>query len=216
MAEGLLGTDRTGPGLIGTIPRAAFLPPQVRHAAGEDRPLPIGAGQTTSQPSVVAQMVQALQLQPDDKVLEVGTGTGFAATVLGRQAGKVYTIERDPRLATVAKGIQARVGLDNVTVITGDGSGGLPSEAPFDAIMISAAVSQIPPALLQQLAQGGRLVAPIGGVEGQRLVLVQRAGEQFQASDLGPVQFVPLASGTVRPQSASDLSPSTASPPAPA
>ena len=195
MVKGLLGTE-PDPGLLNDVPRAAFLPPQLRAAAGQDTPLPIGAGQTTSQPSTVARMVQALGLRGDERVLEVGAGSGFAAAVLSRQAKVVHAVERVPALAAQAKHILAQLGLANVHVVTGDGSRGLPQAAPFDAIMVSAASPNVPPPLLAQLTIGGRMVLPIGQAEQQRLMRITRvAADRFEPEDLGPVRFVPLVRG---------------------
>lgn len=169
--------------------RAAFLPPAMAGQAGQDTPLPIGAGQTSSQPSLVKRMVQALGLTKRDRVLEIGTGTGYAASLLAQAAGHVDSIERVPELAAQARRILARLGIDNVEVLTGNGERGLPARAPYDAIMVSAAGDSIPPALLQQLAIGGRLLMPVR----QRLIRVVRRGvNDFASQDLGAVKFVPL------------------------
>jgi protein-L-isoaspartate(D-aspartate) O-methyltransferase len=169
--------------------RAAFLPPAVVSQAGRDAPLPIGAGQTSSQPSLVKHMVQALDLTKHDRVLEIGTGTGYAASQLARVASHVDTIERVPELAAQARQILARLNIHNVQVLTGDGRQGLPARAPYDAIMVSAEGSNIPQALLHQLTIGGRLLMPVN----QRLIRVIRHGpQQFVRQDLGAVRFVPL------------------------
>jgi protein-L-isoaspartate(D-aspartate) O-methyltransferase len=192
-APGMLGrAPQVADGLLG-VPRAAFLPPAARAHAGVDAPLPIGAGQTTSQPSLVVRMVQALGLTGTERVLEIGGGTGFAAAALARNAGEVYTVERVPELAAQARAILTRLGLDNVQVITADGTRGLPQFAPYEAILVSAGAPQVPPPLLVQLAVGGRLVIPVGQAGEQRLMRITRvAADRFQPEDLGAVAFVPL------------------------
>jgi len=171
--------------------RAAFLPPQIAHHADKDVPLPIGAGQTSSQPSLVRRMVQALALSKRDRVLEIGTGTGYAASQLAQLAGHVDTIERVPELAARARQILARLNINNVQVLTGDGAQGLAARAPYDAILVSAAGSTVPRALLAQLAIGGRLLMPVN----KRLIRVVRRGtSDFVQQDLGAVNFVPLVS----------------------
>jgi protein-L-isoaspartate(D-aspartate) O-methyltransferase len=175
------------------IPRAAFLPAQMRGAAALDAPLPIGAGQTTSQPSLVRHMVAALALSPEDRALEVGTGTGYAAAMIAQTAREVYAVERIPELAQRARATLKRLGLDNAHVVQGDGAHGLAAHAPYDAILVSAAASDVPRALLAQLAIGGRLVIPVGNGATQRLMRIVRVrAQEFRAQDLGAVQFVPL------------------------
>lgn len=171
--------------------RAAFLPPQIAHHANKDVPLPIGAGQTSSQPSLVRRMVRALALNKQDRVLEIGTGTGYAASQLAQAAGHVDTVERVPELAARARQILARLNIDNVQVLTGDGEQGLASRAPYEAIVVSAAGTAVPRALLDQLAIGGRLLMPVK----HRLIRVIRRGvNDFVQQDLGAVNFVPLVS----------------------
>jgi protein-L-isoaspartate(D-aspartate) O-methyltransferase len=175
------------------IARAAFLPPAQRANAARDQPLPIGAGQTTSQPSLVKRMVAALELKPSDRVLEIGAGTGYAAAMIAREAREVYTVERIPELAAQAAATLERLNVDNAHVVEGDGARGLAGHAPYDAILVSAAMPQVPPPLLAQVAIGGRLVAPIGSSQGQRLIKITRiAAGQFRSQDLGAVRFVPL------------------------
>jgi protein-L-isoaspartate(D-aspartate) O-methyltransferase len=176
------------------VPREAFMSEEMREFAYSDSPLPIGEGQTISQPYIVAYMTEALELEGGERVLEVGTGSGYAAAVLSRIAGEVYTIERHPSLARGARAALERLGYDNVQVIEGDGSRGWPDAAPYDAIVVAAGGPEVPPALREQLAVGGRLVMPVGSTPGeQQLVRVTRVDENdFEQEDLLPVRFVPL------------------------
>ena len=176
-----------------TVPRDAFVPPAYRHLAYEDGPLPIGFGQTISQPFTVAYMAQALKLRGDEKVLEVGTGSGYGAAVLSKLARSVWTIERIPELAESARRKLAELGYENVRVITGDGSIGLPEEAPFDGIVVTAGAPRLPEGYLEQLAEGGRLVIPVGGEGGQVLyAFTRRPDGDVSIEDLGGFVFVPL------------------------
>jgi protein-L-isoaspartate(D-aspartate) O-methyltransferase len=178
---------------IASVPREAFLPPELAEFAYEDRPLPIEAGQTISQPYVVALMTEALQLSPDEDVLEIGTGSGYAAAVLAGVARRVYTIERHAELAELSRERLARLGYANVEVRHGDGTLGWPEHAPFGAIVAAAGGPDVPRALLDQLAIGGRLVMPVGTSRAQELVRVTRVGPtELRREDLGAVQFVPL------------------------
>ena len=180
-------------GAMASVPREAFLPPELAEHAYDDTPLPIAAGQTISQPYIVALMTEALQLRGDETVLEIGTGSGYAAAVLGRVAKRVYTIERVPELASVARERLETLGFANVEVACGDGTRGWPEHAPFDAIVAAAGGPAVPRVLLQQLAIGGRLVMPIGDSRAQQLVRFTRTGEsEFHEEDLGAVRFVPL------------------------
>jgi protein-L-isoaspartate(D-aspartate) O-methyltransferase len=187
---------------IAAVPRELFLPRQLRSRAYENVALPIGSGQTISQPLVVARMAELLRLQPTDRVLDVGTGSGYHAAVLAQLAAHVWTVERLPELSEQAAEHLGAAGVGNVTVVVGDGSRGLPEEAPFDAINVAAAAwPEIPPALERQLAAGGRLVAPVGA-SGQQLVLVERGrngdggGEgEVRRTTHDPVRFVPLIEG---------------------
>jgi protein-L-isoaspartate(D-aspartate) O-methyltransferase len=181
-------------GAMREVPREVFVPDGLQEFAYEDSPLPIEAGQTISQPYIVAAMLEAAKIRPGDKVLEVGAGSGYAAAVAGRIAGQVYAIERHDALAKLAAGRMRRLGYDNVSLRTGDGTRGWPDAAPFDAIIVSAGGPQVPEALKTQLAIGGRLVAPVGETRNaQRLVRVTRQGEaHFHQDDLGAVTFVPL------------------------
>jgi protein-L-isoaspartate(D-aspartate) O-methyltransferase len=178
---------------MASVPREAFLPPELADAAYEDTPLPIAAGQTISQPYVVAVMTEALQLRGGETVLEIGTGSGYAAAVLARIAARVYTIERVAELADVARERLAQLGFDNVDVRCGDGGLGWAEHAPFDAIVAAAGGPDVPRVLLDQLAIGGCLVMPIGDSSAQQLVRFTRTGEhEFRHDDLGAVRFVPL------------------------
>lgn len=186
---------------VAAVPREAFVPASLRARAYDNVALPIGRGQTISQPLVVARMSELLRLRPEDRVLDVGTGSGYHAAVLARLAAHVWTIERHDALSEQAAAALRDAGVENVTVLVGDGSRGLPDEAPFDAINVAAAAwPEIPPALERQLAPGGRLVAPVGA-SGQQLVLVERAGDDAGAgaeltrTQLDPVRFVPLIEG---------------------
>jgi protein-L-isoaspartate(D-aspartate) O-methyltransferase len=175
------------------VPREAFLPPELAEFAYEDRPLPIEAGQTISQPYIVAVMAEALKLRPDDEVLEIGTGSGYAAAVLARAARHIYTIERIAELADVARERLAELGFTNVEVRCSDGTLGWPEHAPYNAIVVAAGGPDLPPALLGQLAIGGRLVMPVGTSRAQDLVRITRISEtEYRREDLGGVQFVPL------------------------
>jgi protein-L-isoaspartate(D-aspartate) O-methyltransferase len=177
-----------------TIPREAFLPPELAEFAYEDSPLPIAEGQTISQPYIVALMTAALELGRGDRVLEIGTGSGYAAAVLGRVAGEVYTVERHGELAAAAAARLHELGFRNVHVLHGDGTLGWAAHAPYDAIVVTAGGPDIPGALVQQLAVGGRLVIPVGEDRSlQALVRVTRAADgSLRREDLGDVRFVPL------------------------
>jgi len=176
------------------VPREAFVPGHLVDRAYDDRPLPIGEGQTISQPYVVAFMTEALRLGPRDRVLEIGTGSGYAAAVLAEIAGEVYTIERLERLAPSARQRLVALGYRRVQVRCGDGTLGWPEHAPYDAIVATAGGPEVPKALLDQLAREGRLVIPVGASQReQRLVRVVRAGaDDYAYEDLGDVAFVPL------------------------
>lgn len=177
-----------------SVPREAFVLEKLRACAYDDTPLPIGSDQTISQPYIVALMIEALALVGGERVLDIGTGSGYAAAVLATLAGKVFSIERIDDLGDNARETLARLGYDNVEVIHGDGSKGLPDEAPFDAIVVAAGGPDIPESLKEQLAIGGRLVIPIGSARSiQQLVRVTRLSEdQYKLEDLTSVRFVPL------------------------
>jgi protein-L-isoaspartate(D-aspartate) O-methyltransferase len=182
---------------VAAVPREAFVPAELRRRAYDNVALPIGRGQTISQPFVVARMTDLLRVGPEDRVLDVGTGSGYHAAVLAQLARHVWTIERHHELSLRAEKSLRAAGVENVTVLVGDGSRGLPAVAPFDAINVAAAAwPEIPPALVRQLAPGGRLVAPVGA-SGQQLVLVERGAddEALTRTMLDPVRFVPLIEG---------------------
>jgi protein-L-isoaspartate(D-aspartate) O-methyltransferase len=192
---------------MGKVPREAFVPEHLTEFAYEDSALPIEAGQTISQPYIVARMIELLELDPGDKVLEVGAGSGYAAAVLSRIAREVDAIERHEELASEARERLKALGYTNAKIIYGDGTKGLPDEAPFDAILVSAGGPKVPEALKQQLAIGGRLVIPVGRDVHQTLLLVRRIGEdEFEQEDYGAVTFVPLigAEGWVEPGKAKE------------
>lgn len=178
---------------MAAVRRELFVDPQLAGAAYADCPLPIGGGQTISQPALVAAMCRALELGAGERVLDVGTGSGYHAAVLSRLCGRVYGVELDPRLAGGAAAALAAAGIENVTVVVGDGALGLPAEAPFDAINVAATAGDIvPPALEDQLAPGGRLIAPVAHGGEERLVLVRRMRDGLERRTLQPVRFVPL------------------------
>jgi protein-L-isoaspartate(D-aspartate) O-methyltransferase len=177
---------------IAGLPRERFVPDSQRDRAYENVALPIDCGQTISQPLVVARMLELLQLRGDECVLDVGTGSGYHAALLARLAGKVWTIERHAELSDAAQRTVAALGIKNVTFVVGDGSLGLPAQAPFDAINVAAAAGEeVPEALEQQLALRGRLVAPVGA-DGQHLMLARRTLAGIKRQTLDPVRFVPL------------------------
>jgi protein-L-isoaspartate(D-aspartate) O-methyltransferase len=176
------------------VPREAFVPDHLRARAFDDSPLPIGAGQTISQPYIVALMIEAARLEPGDRVLEIGAGSGYAASVMAELADRVFAVERHAVLAERAAARIERLGYANVSIVVGDGTEGLPDEAPFDAILVAATGPEVPEVLLEQLAEGGRLVMPVGAAHGlQSLIRMTRLGpERFERADLGGVRFVPL------------------------
>ena len=176
------------------VAREAFVPAEMREFAYQDGPLPIEADQTISQPYIVALMIAAAAIAPGDRVLEIGAGSGYAAAVIGLIAGQVIAIERQPALAALAQARMAKLDYGNVRIVEGDGSAGLPEEAPFDAILVSASGPHVPEALKRQLVPGGTLVMPVGASDAvQKLVKVTRTGDdRFEEEDLGPVRFVPL------------------------
>lgn len=179
---------------MGEVPREEFVPPDLVHYAYEDGPASLPHGQTISQPYMVAYMCTSLGLRASDKVLEVGTGSGYGAAVLSRLAKRVITIERIAPLAETARERLHRLGYDNVEVVTGDGTLGWPPAAPYDAIVVTASGPDIPPPLKEQLAIGGRLVLPVQlPASGERLVHLLRTGaDAYEETTLQPVRFVPL------------------------
>jgi protein-L-isoaspartate(D-aspartate) O-methyltransferase len=185
--------DRRVLDALRTVPRERFVPERLAELAYEDTPLPIAEEQTISQPFVVALMAEALELAPGDKVLEIGAGSGYAAAVLGQLAREVWAVERHESLAREAAERLADFGYTNIQVVHGDGTLGLPEHAPYDGIVVAAGGPEVPPALLDQLAPGGRLVIPIGpDPRTQSLLRVRRTGHGFVREDLGGVRFVPL------------------------
>jgi protein-L-isoaspartate(D-aspartate) O-methyltransferase len=178
---------------FGAIPRSAYVPEQLVSLADVDEPLPIPHGQVTTQPSLVARMVEALVLTGSERVLEIGTGYGFQTAILGRLAAHVRSVERYADLADAARASLAREGVRNVEIVVGDGSAGLPQHAPFDAILVSAAFPAVPPPLVEQLAEGGLLVQPIGrgGSEDVTLFQLER-GQLVARRCITGARFVPL------------------------
>jgi protein-L-isoaspartate(D-aspartate) O-methyltransferase len=174
------------------VPRELFVPDDLKDRAFDDAALPIGEGQTISQPYMVARIAEELGLDGDERVLDVGTGSGYQAAVLAELADEVHTIERIPELAEQARANLAAAGYDNVAVYVGDGSRGLPEHAPYDAIAVAAAAPTFPQALYDQLRTGGRLVVPVGGRRGQRLEVVVRSPEGPAVIRSVPCRFVPL------------------------
>jgi len=181
------------------VPRHEFVPPEFQNQAYDDHPLPIGAGQTISQPYIVALMLQHLSLQPTDRALEVGTGSGYATALLARLCAEVYSIERHPELAVAAGATLARLAFPNVHIRVGDGSQGCSEHSPYDAILVSAAAAEMPPALFAQLREGGRLIIPIGPPFTQELHLVRKIQGNPEIQLLEGCRFVPLVEGEARP-----------------
>ncbi len=184
--------------VMSEVPRHRFVPRRVEHRAYQDRPLPIGHGQTISQPFIVALMTELLKVNRDAKVLEIGTGSGYQAAVLAGLAETVCTIEIIPELGETATGLLKALEYTNVQTKIGDGYYGWPDCGPFDGIIVTAAAGHVPPPLIKQLKPGGRMVIPIGGVFGpQYLTLVEKtAGDQLQTRQLIPVRFVPFTRGS--------------------
>ncbi len=175
-----------------TVPRERFVADRLDPVAYEDHPLRIGKGQTISQPFIVAAMAEAAELTSTSRVLEIGTGSGYGAAVLGTIAGEVWTIERHERLAADARQRLQELGHGNVHVIEGDGTLGLPDRGPFDAIVVTAGAVEVPSTLADQLVEGGRMIVPVGRGGHQRLLRVRRTGDETAVEDLGAVAFVPL------------------------
>jgi protein-L-isoaspartate(D-aspartate) O-methyltransferase len=180
---------------MGRVPRHEFVAEGDRDQAYEDYPMPIGAGQTISQPYMVGLMLETLQLTPADRVLEVGTGSGYATALLAELAADVISVERHASLAGRATELLARLGYTNMKVIVGDGALGFPAGAPYNAILVSAAAPQVPPALLAQLAEGGRMVIPVGPGDSQQLLLIHIRDGQAHTTLREMCRFVPLVSG---------------------
>jgi len=174
------------------IPRERFIPTSHRREAYGDHPVPIGHGQTISQPYVVALMVQELDPRPGQRVLDVGAGSGYQTAILSRLVAQVYAIERLEALARDAKSVLAELNIDNVTFSVGDGSLGLPEEAPFDHIICGAAAPDVPPSWVEQLAEAGRIVMPVGCTEWQYLIAVEKHGKRIRRREICGVRFVKL------------------------
>jgi protein-L-isoaspartate(D-aspartate) O-methyltransferase len=175
------------------VPRHEFVPASLRPYAYADGPLPIGHGQTISQPFIVAYMTQALELSKEDTVLEIGTGSGYQAAILGKLTKEVYTIEIVPPLAESAQAVLSKLGFENVHVRQGDGYLGWPEKAPFDAIIVTCAPDHVPEPLISQLKEGGRLVIPVGATGGiQQLVLLRKRNGQISKEKMLDVRFVPM------------------------
>ena len=184
------------------VPRHLFIPADRRDQAYEDYPVPIGLRQTISQPYIVAFMTQALKLQPNDRVLEIGTGSGYQAAILGELVPEVYSIEIIPQLGERSKKLLARLGYENIHVRVGDGYKGWPEKAPFDAIIVTAAPPRVPQPLLDQLKVGGRMIIPVGEIH-QGLILIQRTATGYERRNVLPVRFVPMT-GEAQKQSSGD------------
>lgn len=174
------------------VRRELFVPERQRHLSYENIPLPVGMGQTISQPFIVALMTEALELKPQDKVLEVGTGTGYQAAVLAELAGRVITVERLEPLARAAERLLNTLGYNNIVVHLATEAIGWPDEAPYDGIIVTAGAPRVPQELLHQLADGGRLVIPVGSRFEQDLLKIVKQGTEVTTTDLGPCRFVPL------------------------
>ena len=180
-----------------SVPRHEFVPESFRQDAYEDHPLPIGEGQTISQPYIVAAMLEHLALQSTDRILEIGTGSGYVTALLSSLCAEVYSVERHAQLAALAESALQRLEYRNVKIIVGDGGQGWAEHAPFDAILVSAATREMPPALFAQLREGGRMMVPIGPAFSQELQLIRKVGEQPQIQVLEGCRFVPLVEGSV-------------------
>lgn len=175
------------------VPRHLFVPEAVLHRAYEDAPLPIGFGQTMSQPSIQALSLKLVDIQPTDRVLEIGTGSGFQTALLSRLAANVYSVERIRALSVRARAILDSLRIMNVALLVGDGTIGWSRYAPYDAILVTASAPSVPPALLEQLAPGGRLLIPIGDRDGQRLTLFRRStGSMVESEEITDCAFLPL------------------------
>ena len=197
------GRDITNPRVLkamGSVPRHELVPESQRDRAYGDHPLPIGYGQTISQPYIVAFMTEQLDPQPTDRVLEVGTGSGYQAAVLSGLVAKVYSVEIVEPLARRAAGDLERLGYQNVHVRSGDGYGGWPEEAPFDAIIVTCAPERIPHPLIDQLKEGGRLIIPVGSFGDQQLYLLEKRDGQVRQTGVLPVRFVPMTGDGTRKQ----------------
>ncbi len=177
---------------IDEVPRHRFIPTGVRHRAYEDSPLPIGSGQTISQPMIHARYLELLHLSGKEKVLEIGTGSGYQTALLARMAAQVFSIERIAALLDRARDVLGEIGVRNVSFLLGDGTLGWRQYGPYDAILVSAAAPSVPPAYTEQLAEGGRLLIPLGVRDEQMLTVITRRGDALEQVEAGPVRFVPL------------------------
>jgi protein-L-isoaspartate(D-aspartate) O-methyltransferase len=177
---------------MGAVPREAFVPPRMRRRAYADSALPIGSEQTISQPWIVAAICQAMELGGSERVLEIGTGSGYSTAVLARLAAEVVSVERHPSLARDAGEALTELGVANAELLVGDGSRGVPERAPFEAIAVHATAPAPPPALIEQLAEGGRLVLPIAMEDADMLTVLRRDDDEVTAKAIGPCRFVPL------------------------
>jgi protein-L-isoaspartate(D-aspartate) O-methyltransferase len=186
--------DRRVLAAMAWLPREWFLPPYLARQGYDDAPLPIGNGQTISQPLIVALMTAALSLRRGDRVLEIGTGSGYQTAILAHLGLRVHTVERLPDLLVEAEERFRRLGLGNIETRLGDGAGGWPERAPFQGVIVTAAVPCVPPPLTEQLAPGGRLVIPVGDLASQDLVIVERGATGLRERRAGGVRFVPLIS----------------------
>lgn len=175
-----------------TVPRHEFVPPYLQRDAYDDNPVPIGEGQTVSQPYIVAYMLEMLEISAENRALEIGTGTGYQAALLGQLAREVYSVERVPTLFIAAKKNLERLGYSNVTVTNGDGTRGLAEHAPYDRIIVAAAAPDVPAPLFEQLAEGGRMVIPVGPPDVQELLLVRKENGDAVTRRLEGCRFVPL------------------------
>jgi protein-L-isoaspartate(D-aspartate) O-methyltransferase len=179
---------------MGAVPRHEFIPMELRRRAYDDGPLPIGYNQTISQPYIVAFMTEQLEPQPTDRVLEIGTGSGYQAAVLAQLVAEIYTIEIVEPLAQHAEVDLKRLGYTNIHVRAGDGGRGWPEAAPFDAVIVTCAPEQVPPPLVEQLKDGGRMIIPVGLIGDQELLLLRKQGEKLAQRAVLPVRFVPMTS----------------------
>jgi protein-L-isoaspartate(D-aspartate) O-methyltransferase len=178
--------------LFDLVPRHEFVPEAVQHRAYEDAPVPIGFGQTASQPSLQALYMQLLEIEPTDKVLEIGTGSGYQTAILAHLADRVYSIDRIGELSSRARAALDRLRLSNVALLVGDGTIGWSRYAPYDAILVSAAAPDVPEPLLEQMAVGGRMLVPVGGRDVQRLLLIRREPDGYHSTEITDCTFVPL------------------------
>jgi protein-L-isoaspartate(D-aspartate) O-methyltransferase len=181
---------------MGEVPREAFVPDTHKRDAYADAALPLSQGQTISQPLMVAMSLEALKLKGDETVLEIGAGSGYQAAILSKLAEKVYAIEIIPELVANAQRVLDSLGIDNVEIICADGRKGWPEGAPYDGIVVAAAAEEVPPALTEQLKEGGRLVIPVGGRWGQSLQASRKRGGKLETAELCGVVFVPLVHGS--------------------